>query len=350
MNKNRIQYIDIARGISMVCIVLGHLGEPQINRVVFTFHLPIFFLISGYFLKEETDIKSLLKQRIRSLLVPYWLTCLAIICLSMVFCEIFTPEISSKKTAMDWVFASLYGSGDTYKEPFYIKQIGALWFLLATFWGTLFLRLILNLGKNGRILAVLLLFCFGIFSPKWFWLPMSLQPGCCAVLFMYFGYLCKRIQASATFTPEVKTWGTVCAFIVWIFFIRDFKSFWLSRCNIGRGVVDIFGCLCACFCLLKISQFIEKHLHRLTHILAYLGKYSVFMLCAHIVELNLFPWWRLLNLLVSMGMPEYLTLYVKIACKFAWILPVMLICSKWTFTRKLFGFDAPSPKQLPKPV
>ena len=58
MDKNRIQYIDIARGISMVCIVLGHLGEPQINRVVFTFHLPIFFLISGYFLRQHRIIRQ----------------------------------------------------------------------------------------------------------------------------------------------------------------------------------------------------------------------------------------------------------------------------------------------------
>ncbi len=40
MDKERIKYIDIARGIAMLCIVLGHLGNSQINRVVFTFHVP----------------------------------------------------------------------------------------------------------------------------------------------------------------------------------------------------------------------------------------------------------------------------------------------------------------------
>ena len=44
----RLTYIDIARGIAIICIVLGHLGNNTINRVVFTFHVPIFFFITGY--------------------------------------------------------------------------------------------------------------------------------------------------------------------------------------------------------------------------------------------------------------------------------------------------------------
>lgn len=84
MSKQRIQYVDIARGLAMICIVLGHLGEAQINRVVFTFHVPIFFLISGYFFREGADLKSLLKRQTQTLIAPYWLTCLAIIGLSMV--------------------------------------------------------------------------------------------------------------------------------------------------------------------------------------------------------------------------------------------------------------------------
>lgn len=42
--KNRVQYFDIARGIAMICIILGHLNNSLINRVVFTFHVPIFSL------------------------------------------------------------------------------------------------------------------------------------------------------------------------------------------------------------------------------------------------------------------------------------------------------------------
>ena len=50
MAENRIRSVDVARGVAIVCIVLGHLGVDGINRVVFTFHVPLFCLLSGYVL------------------------------------------------------------------------------------------------------------------------------------------------------------------------------------------------------------------------------------------------------------------------------------------------------------
>lgn len=29
----RLQYVDIARGIAMICIILGHLGNPSIKGI-----------------------------------------------------------------------------------------------------------------------------------------------------------------------------------------------------------------------------------------------------------------------------------------------------------------------------
>ena len=43
----RLRFVDIAKGISIICIILGHLGIHNITRVVFTFHVPIFFVAAG---------------------------------------------------------------------------------------------------------------------------------------------------------------------------------------------------------------------------------------------------------------------------------------------------------------
>lgn len=52
-SKNRLVYLDVARGIAMIAIVLGHLGQSNINKIVFTFHLSIFYFITGYFLNKK---------------------------------------------------------------------------------------------------------------------------------------------------------------------------------------------------------------------------------------------------------------------------------------------------------
>lgn len=41
--KRRLEYVDVAKGIGIICIILGHLGLASVNKVVFTFHVPIFF-------------------------------------------------------------------------------------------------------------------------------------------------------------------------------------------------------------------------------------------------------------------------------------------------------------------
>ena len=65
----------------MICIILGHLGNPSINRVVFTFHVPIFFFITGYFTNNKRRLPEFAKNKLRTLIVPYIIACPAIIIL-----------------------------------------------------------------------------------------------------------------------------------------------------------------------------------------------------------------------------------------------------------------------------
>lgn len=48
--KKRLGYMDIARGITMLCIIMGHFGIVTVNRFVYSFHVPFFFLLKRIFL------------------------------------------------------------------------------------------------------------------------------------------------------------------------------------------------------------------------------------------------------------------------------------------------------------
>ena len=56
-------------------MVIGHSGCPEIlNRFLYSFHMPLFFICSGYFFREIYDKKSLnifCQKRIKGLYVPY---------------------------------------------------------------------------------------------------------------------------------------------------------------------------------------------------------------------------------------------------------------------------------------
>ena len=70
--KPRLTYIDIAKGFAMLCIIAGHFGIVTANRFVYTFHVPLFFLISGYFLSTRLDLKTFVEKKVRQLIVPYY--------------------------------------------------------------------------------------------------------------------------------------------------------------------------------------------------------------------------------------------------------------------------------------
>ena len=334
--SGRLLYVDIAKGIAMICIILGHLGNSSINRVVFTFHVPIFFFITGYFINSNRDLKEFIKNKARTLLIPYFITCLVIVIIGTLEGVILGDAASALKK---WSYAALYGAGDSYTEPFYIPGIGAIWFLLATFWGSILLRLSLKFNKYIRIFFINAVFLAGYFSRNIFWFPLSIQAGACSTLFMYMGYLLHSMKWKIGELPkEVKSFGIVFAAVTWLYFIKDFQSFWLVHCDIGRGIVDIFGCVCACIIVMLISEFIEINMKAIGNFLAYFGKYSLLILCVHLVELNLFPWWQIANCFVEIGMPECLQLPMIISGKLIADFGCVYILSKISFVKKVFGF------------
>ncbi|MBQ7276495.1 MAG: hypothetical protein IJS58_04510 [Bacilli bacterium] len=45
--------MDIAEGIGILLMILGHvhISELVINHLIYAFHMPLFFIISGFFIK-----------------------------------------------------------------------------------------------------------------------------------------------------------------------------------------------------------------------------------------------------------------------------------------------------------
>lgn len=74
-NQTRNNYISIAKAIGIILMVAGHSGCPAlINNFLYLFHMPLFFVCSGYFYKDISDITKLTnyyKRKIQGLYVPY---------------------------------------------------------------------------------------------------------------------------------------------------------------------------------------------------------------------------------------------------------------------------------------
>ena len=76
----RKKYLDAAKGLGISLIVFGHLTNINnpVDLYIGTFKIVIFFVISGYLFYEtgtlqRYSIRSFIKNRLQSLLLPYFL-------------------------------------------------------------------------------------------------------------------------------------------------------------------------------------------------------------------------------------------------------------------------------------
>lgn len=134
--KKRVTYLDMAKGVGIVLMVAGHLiGSVQTfdNKAYFkptyhwiaSFHMPLFFIISGILLwitkEEKLEIKQIVSRKARTLLLPY-ATFSTIYMLMNVCTCIFKPELLK--------FSDL---GKFLIYAFTFRGISVLWFLPALF-------------------------------------------------------------------------------------------------------------------------------------------------------------------------------------------------------------------------
>lgn len=75
--KERDLTIDIAKGICIYLVVLGHCHNAGLIRhYIYLFHMPFFFFVSGFFFNRKDGFIKFLKAKFKRLLIPfcvYWL-------------------------------------------------------------------------------------------------------------------------------------------------------------------------------------------------------------------------------------------------------------------------------------
>ena len=152
MPRKRLTYLDMAKGIGIFLVILGHIEYIREDTLkwISSFHMPLFFVIGGILAYEKREegrpLFSALAARARGTMVPY--AAFTIMLLTMNTLEHFLEPgaLSGAQLARQYVDAATgYG-------------IHILWFLPAYFTaGAIFLLLERGLRPVSRNLAVLLL-------------------------------------------------------------------------------------------------------------------------------------------------------------------------------------------------
>lgn len=156
----RIASLDILKGLACLGVVFMHCGFPgltgKVVSYVFKFNVPIFFMISGYFLYSvKTDVvQERLKKRIRSIAILL----LSAFLLYGIWSFVESCLIGQTAT-LTWLRNSFTLEQLPHKLVFGTFFCGPMWYLYATFWGYALLYFLFPRVRRDILLwaAVLLL-------------------------------------------------------------------------------------------------------------------------------------------------------------------------------------------------
>ena len=152
MPRKRLTYLDMAKGIGIFLVILGHIEYIREDTLkwISSFHMPLFFVIGGILAYEKREegrpLFSALAARARGTMVPYAAFTIMLLTMNTLEHLLEPGALSGAQLARQYVDAATgYG-------------IHILWFLPAYFAaGAIFLLLEKGFRPVSRNLAVLLL-------------------------------------------------------------------------------------------------------------------------------------------------------------------------------------------------
>ena len=273
MNQNteraRLFFLDSARGLAILLVVLGHIWETEelIPVLIYSFHVPLFFIISGILINytdaQKKSWKTLILSRITGLLLPY-------ILYELIFVIIF-----GLRSGFD--FSSL---GTNAWDGLLLKpQNVPLWFLICLFFSELVLILFLKTFSDPRITAFLSLILYllpFLIAPANYATELFLKT-CSSLGFLALGYFC----ASFVRNTSMPAW-----LLVVLLFAGGGASWLNGKTGINKltfhnPVLFTFSAVVLSFCIL----FLLKKTR--IRVLEFAGKNTLPVLGLHIIVLRI---------------------------------------------------------------
>lgn len=314
----RNQTIDIAKGIAIVLMVIGHCycEETVILRTIYAFHMPFFFILSGmlYAGKWNGNVDFRVGLTCRKLLIPYFV-------FDTAFCLFVT--ILGRSNDLIGQFSVLF-----VQTILPLNGVTVTWYLPCQLMVLCIFSLTLKCRKKqfhipvfaGLFLLALLVTPIGLLIPLW---RSFIGAGFFAV-----GYRSKNIF-------ERKTNGFTLILMGALFLLLSEMNGMVSLVGLrfSNPLLYVATGLFGTYLLYQLCLKIPKT--RWSEAIAFLGKNSIVVLCTHmfVVEcIRLLDYKLFNNILPTLGIMEgFVFGGIVVVLQF----PIIQICNR--YVPKLFG-------------
>lgn len=289
----RFEYIDIAKGIGILLVVWAHILLTGVShRVIYAFHMPLFFLISGMLFRRDkyAGFVDFLKRRAKRLLIPFAVYSVVTWIIWATFRFVRHDSIVSY---WDPLLQTIIAKG----SGAYMVHNSALWFIPCLYATEIIYFSFSRLNNITRLLTSICLaalsFTLGYYFEDdwWFLLPWNLDAALIGVLFYCIGNIFSSKISNAEVVEYSKThiWMTVCL-LVGLSLLLYWSSMEFGECSMGsssyqcNGLIFVVRALigsAACILLAMLLGFLSTE-NRLKQYLSREGKSSLDVMSIHI--------------------------------------------------------------------
>ena len=290
VNSNRIPWIDIAKGITILLVIIGHTVQTGgwVRNFIFSFHMPLFFILSGYTFhtaKTKNELGAHLRKNIRHLLLP----CLLVSVISVLWQWHLTPHtdmstlyaISKRMADALW-----YGSGvKVHAHP----AAGAIWFIISLFWAKLIIDIVSLLFRTPKIgyLFTFLGIIGMVAGIRDKWMVQNFDVTLVAVFFIYIGMLWRANESiiqkweAPFFALSVSLWTAALSYGIYIE---------LASRHYPYTSVSVIEALAGTFAVCMLCKTLSEN-HITSEIFTFLGKHTLSIFFVHHLDWILRAYW-----------------------------------------------------------
>jgi acyltransferase len=273
--KNRNKIIDIAKGIGIILVLLGHTALPTVLlNIIYAFHMPLFFFISGYLYnrdKYSTNIYVVFKSKFSTHLWPFF---------TFSFFAIILNIILTLKD-LNYIFLELE---NTILGMHNIN--GPIWFLTALFVVEIIFSQITRYKYYN--LFVIIIIAIGFINSYYFQYRViyNFDIALIGILFFYIGYKINNISfkdvslLKYTILLVFSMVGTI-----YMSYNVEFNMLYHMYNNIYDFIISAFLGIISIFIISKIISIVN--IFKLKEIFIWLGSNSLIILATHLVYANL---------------------------------------------------------------
>lgn len=269
---NRFAFIDVAKGLGIIAVVAGHVFSAGLLRsAIFTFHMPLFFFISGYLFKPKSG-RAFLTAKLRQLIVPYFSF------LILVYAgqnqDSFHDALPLSRSLSLWGKALLGGR-------WLYGYTSAFWFAPVLFLVLLTANWLLKKLTKQRVLLVSAALLTAAYANAYFFpslkVPFNANVVPAALPLFLTGYYLK--DRSLNEYPLVGY--LFLALLIGAAFFNSLPVMDMKMAAYGLPVLSFAAALAVVLLLFRLSSFIAERGPLLSDALAALGKASLVIMFLH---------------------------------------------------------------------